>query len=158
MNIIETSIRPKDILDHLLLPHCSLIKQAVKIDIIGNSVVYCSQWFEFITVASNCFPNHDLRELKIGFNHVRIQGPMSSDEQLHVHKSMLLGLAVEGSGNLTYEKYDEELNEPVEAGDMFFVPRNSLHYLTGNPIFSFSALELGPEIDYQKHYYNKFED
>lgn len=150
--LIEVNVRPEEIKRHLLLPYCSFIQNAVRIEDPGNSIVHCSQWFPFFEVATACFPNVPIEEIKIGINFVEITGAIPDEEEMHVHISMLVALVVEGKGVMIYEKNGIELREEVDTGSMVFVPRNTLHYFEGLPTIKYSALEFGPKIDYQKHH------
>jgi len=150
---IDTSV----IKERLRLSYCSIIKQGIEIDVIGNSIVYASQSFEVLNTIKDFFPSKDISEIKFGFNFVQIQGNMPQGEELHIHVSYLIGIAVEGKGKLIYKKNETVLTELVESGDMFFIPRNAFHYFEGDPVIRFSALEFGPIIDYQKHYYDQVE-
>ena len=150
--LIETNVTPTQIIEHLLLPHCSFIEDAVRVETPGNSIVYCSQWFPIVETAKKCFPTTPIEEIKIGINFVEITGDIPTDEEMHVHISMLVALVVEGSGIIIYEKDGQELREKVNKGSMVFVPKNTLHYFEGNPTIKYSAIEFGPNIDYQKHH------
>ena len=153
--ITGADITPDEIKNRLLLPYCTFKKNAVKIDLEGNSIVFCSQWFRFLETAKECFPNIQIEDIKIGVNFVEINGKMPEGEELHVHISMMIAIATEGKGILIYEKEGKEIIDIVEKGDMFFVPKNALHYFEGDPVFKFAAIEFGPTIDYQKHHYTK---
>lgn len=150
---IDCIVKPNDIKEHLLLPYCSFIKKGARIETPGNSVVYCSQWFPFIETVQACFPFTPIEDIKIGVNFVSIVGSMPKDEELHVHLAMLVGIVVEGKGSLIYEKNGGILVDIVEAGDIVFVPKNTLHSFEGDPEVKYSLVEFGPIIDYQKHHY-----
>jgi mannose-6-phosphate isomerase-like protein (cupin superfamily) len=150
--LIETNVTPNQIIEHLLLPHCSLIENAVRIETPGNSIVLCSQWFPIFETAQKCFPTIPIDEIKIGINFVEITGLIPAEEEMHVHISMLVAIVVEGSGIIIYEKDGQELREKVGKGAMVFVPKNTLHYFEGDPTIKYSAIEFGPNIDYQKHH------
>ena len=150
--LIDVKVKPDEIIEHLLLPHCTFIPNAVRIETPGNSIVYCSQWFPIVDTIKKCFPTHPIEDIKIGINFVEITGSIPAEEEMHVHISMLVALVVEGSGIIIYEKDGQELRERVEKGAMVFVPRNMLHYFEGDPVIKYSAIEFGPTIDYQKHH------
>lgn len=151
--LIDCKVKPNDIVDHLLLPYCSFISNGARIETPGNSTVYCSQWFPFVETAKACFPTSPIEEIKIGINYVSIVGKMPENEDLHVHLAMLVGIVVEGRGVLIYKKDGIILHETVKAGDIVFVPRNTLHSFEGIPEVKYSLVEFGPLIDYQKHHY-----
>ena len=150
--LIEVNVRPEQIKEHLLLPYSSFIKGAVRIDEVGNSVVFCSQWFPIFAIPRACYPVVPIEDIKIGINFVHIEGELPEGEEMHVHISFLVGICVEGRGILIYEKDGQILEGLVEQGDMVFVPRNTLHYFVGQPSVKYSAMEFGPVIDYQKHH------
>jgi mannose-6-phosphate isomerase-like protein (cupin superfamily) len=150
--LIEVNVTPKQIKEHLLLPYSSFIKDAVRVEEVGNSVVFCSQWFPIFEIAKACYPKVPLEDIKIGINYVHIEGELPEGEEMHVHISFLVGICVEGQGVLIYEKDGKTLEAFVEQGDMIFVPRNTLHYFIGEPFIKYSAMEFGPVIDYQKHH------
>ncbi len=150
---IDCIVEPEDIIKHLLLPHCSFIRNGASVQSPGNSIVYCSQWFPFVETAKACFPDSDINSIKLGVNFVSIRGENAPDEGLHIHLSMIVGIIVEGQGIIHYEKDGKVITDHVSQGDVVFVPRNAPHTFEGAPEVKYSLVEFGPDIDYQKHHY-----
>ena len=152
---LSSTIDAKTIVKHFNLPNCSIIKQGLSIEPLGNSIVFCSQWFPFVETAKACFPFDSIEDIKLSQNFVSIKGKMPEEEELHYHLSMIMLIVVEGTGIMIHEKHGVEIRDIVEVGDIAFIPRNTLHSFEGSPEVKYSVIEFGPVLDYQKHHYSK---
>jgi mannose-6-phosphate isomerase-like protein (cupin superfamily) len=130
---------------------CSIIK--------GGSAVWGtpSSSVESIPAIDISLLGLDVTRCQVATSVVTVRGRLN--EELHYHRSHVIGLGVKGSGILrtaSPDRLSDERRLSIVPGDIVLIPRGALHLFETeeNSEFVYVGLEFSDEpIDYQSHRY-----
>jgi hypothetical protein len=155
--------------------HCSLLKNiaAYELPENSNSVVRFSKWnltwgvlnaacpvftaiYNLDSSITDAYPHLKGKHfeawelMNCGSNFVQVFG--AAPEPTHIHATTIIAQVVQGKGILIHERDGTEIRDVAEEGDTIIIPVGAPHFFHGDPLVTYTGIEFGPVIDYQKHH------
>lgn len=89
-------------------------------------------------------------DLILGSNYVEVFG--GAPEPMHIHATTIVAHVVQGTGVLLHRIGSTNVRTTAGEGDTIVIPAGAPHFFHGTPRITYTGIEFGPVIDYQKHH------